>query len=74
MNNSDPRRSVYFDQNLGRSFKGGPYGENNSFHPHVSSIVTDPKSSILLDITEVNFYLADAAERSISGLLFQQSF
>jgi hypothetical protein len=35
MNNlSDPRRSVYFDQNLGRVYEGGPYGENNSFILH----------------------------------------
>lgn len=72
MNNlSDPRRSVYFDQNLGTGvYKGGPYGENNSFtsYTHVSSIVIDPTNpASLLDYAEVNFYLADAAERSISG-------
>jgi hypothetical protein len=72
MNNlSDPRRSAYFDQNLGVGiYEGGPYGENNSFssYTHVSDIVIDPTNpASLLDYAEVNFYLADAAERSISG-------
>jgi hypothetical protein len=51
-------------------YEGGPYGENNSFsaYTHVSAIVTDPTNpASLLDYAEVNFYLADAAERSISG-------
>lgn len=72
MNNlSDPRRSVYFDQNLGTGvYKGGTYGAVSSFstNTNVSSIVTDPTNpASLLDYAEVNFYLADAAERSISG-------
>jgi hypothetical protein len=33
----------------------------------VSDIVIDPTNPSLLDYAEVNFYLADAAERSISG-------
>jgi hypothetical protein len=67
----DPRRAFYFDQNLGTGiYKGGPYGENNSFtsYTHVGSRVieqTNPAS--LMDFAEVSFYLADAAERSISG-------
>jgi hypothetical protein len=68
---SDPRRAAYFDQNLGAGiYEGGPYGENNSFssYTHVSDIVIDPTNpASLLDYAEVNFYLADAAERSISG-------
>jgi hypothetical protein len=67
----DPRRAFYFDQNLGtNTYEGGPYGENNSFtsYTHVGSRVieqTNPAS--LMDFAEVSFYLADAAERSISG-------
>jgi hypothetical protein len=38
----------------------------------VSDIVIDPQPASLLDYAEVNFYLADAAERSISGTLLLQ--
>lgn len=68
---SDPRRTAYFDENLGAGvFKGGPYGDNNSFsaYTHVSARIIDPTNpASLLDYSEVCFYLADAAERSISG-------
>ncbi|MBC7654292.1 MAG: SusD/RagB family nutrient-binding outer membrane lipoprotein [Oligoflexus sp.] len=68
---SDPRRTAYFDENLGAGvFKGGPYGDNNSFsaYTHVSSRIIDPANpASLMDYSEVCFYLADAAERSISG-------
>ncbi|PIF60731.1 MULTISPECIES: SusD/RagB family nutrient-binding outer membrane lipoprotein [unclassified Flavobacterium] len=72
MNNlSDPRRAVYFDQNLGTGvYEGGPYGDNNAFssYTHVSDRVIDPTNpASLIDYSEVCFYLADAAERSISG-------
>jgi hypothetical protein len=72
MNNlADPRRAFYFDQNLGAGvYDGGPYGDNNSYstYTHVGDIVIDPTNpASLLDYSEVNFYLADAAERSISG-------
>ena len=68
---NDPRRSSYFDENLGSGiYLGGPYGDNNSFsqYTHVSSRVIDPTNpASLIDYSEVCFYLADAAERSISG-------
>jgi len=68
---NDPRRTTYFDENLGTGvFKGGPYGDNNSFsaYTHVSARITDPTNpASLIDYAEVCFYLADAAERSISG-------
>lgn len=68
---SDPRRTAYFDENLGTGvFVGGPYGDNNSFpsYTHVSARITDPTNpASLIDYAEVCFYLADAAERSISG-------
>jgi hypothetical protein len=68
---NDPRRTAYFDENLGTGvFKGGPYGDNNSFsaYTHVSARITDPTNpASLIDYAEVCFYLADAAERSISG-------
>lgn len=68
---NDPRRTAYFDENLGAGvFVGGPYGDNNSFsaYTHVSDRIIDPTNEAsLLDYSEVCFYLADAAERSISG-------
>jgi hypothetical protein len=70
MNNlSDPRRSVYFDQNLGTGvYEGGPYGENNSFssYTHVSSIVTDPTTSIFIRLRRSKLYLAEL------NVLFQE--
>lgn len=77
MNNlEDPRRSMYFDQNLGAdTYDGGPYGDNNSFSNYTHIKGKDDSSSMhspefpacLLDYSEVSFYLADASERSISG-------
>ncbi|WP_016989337.1 SusD/RagB family nutrient-binding outer membrane lipoprotein [Flavobacterium sp. ACAM 123] len=72
MNNlNDPRRSMYFDQNLGAGvYVGGPYGENNPYatYTHVGDKLLEPTlPASLMDYAEVNFYLADAAERSISG-------
>ena len=68
---NDPRRPFYFDQNLGAGvYKGGPYGDNNAFssYTHVSARIIDPTNpASLIDYSEVCFYLADAAERSISG-------
>ncbi|MBG6187962.1 SusD/RagB family nutrient-binding outer membrane lipoprotein [Flavobacterium sp. CAN_S2] len=68
---NDPRRTSYFDENLGTGvFLGGPYGDNNSFtrYTHVSDRIIDPTNpASLIDYSEVSFYLADAAERSISG-------
>ena len=68
---NDPRRTAYFDENLGTGvFIGGPYGDNNSFtsYTHVSDRIEDPTNpAALMDYSEVCFYLADAAERSISG-------
>ena len=68
---NDPRRPFYFDQNKGAGvYEGGPYGDNNAFssYTHVSARVIDPTNpASLIDYSEVCFYLADAAERSISG-------
>lgn len=72
MNNlADPRREVYFDQNLGAGvYVGGPYGDNNSYssYTHVGAAMLEPTNpACLIDFAEVCFYRADAAERSISG-------
>ncbi len=67
----DPRRPYYFDQNLGAGvYVGGPYGDNNSYnlYTHVGERMLDPTNpASLIDYAEVSFYLADAAERSLSG-------
>nr|WP_027126024.1 SusD/RagB family nutrient-binding outer membrane lipoprotein [Gelidibacter mesophilus] len=67
----DPRRPYYFDENLGSGvYKGGPYGDSNSYnlYTHVGAPMLDPTNpASLLDFSEVSFYLADAAERSLSG-------
>ncbi|MEO9893518.1 SusD/RagB family nutrient-binding outer membrane lipoprotein [Aurantibacter sp.] len=72
MNNlDDPRRTAYFDQNLGEdTYLGGPYGDNNTYstYTHIGAAMLDPtKPASLLDFAEVSFYLADVAERGISG-------
>jgi len=68
---NDPRRAEYFDQNLGAdTYVGGPYGDNNSYssYSHVGAAMLDPTTpACLIDYAEVCFYLADAAERSVSG-------
>ncbi|GAA4280839.1 SusD/RagB family nutrient-binding outer membrane lipoprotein [Gaetbulibacter aestuarii] len=66
----DPRRPVYFNENLGPdTYDGGPYGENNSYesYTHVGDMLTDPTNpASLMDYAEVSFYLADAAARGWS--------
>ncbi|MCL9809178.1 SusD/RagB family nutrient-binding outer membrane lipoprotein [Flavobacterium luminosum] len=67
---SDPRRSAYFDNNLGAGvYVGGPYGENNSFsnYTHIGKVMHDPTfRGVLLDYAEVSFLLAEASERTYS--------
>jgi hypothetical protein len=72
MNNlDDPRRPYYFRENLGAGvFEGGTYGATSSYAntTQVGDIMHEPTTpASLIDFTEVSFYLADAAERSISG-------
>jgi hypothetical protein len=72
MNNvSDPRRPFYFQENLGAGiYDGGPYGNNNSYssYTHIGKIMEMADNpACLMDFAEVSFYLADAAERGISG-------
>ena len=68
---NDPRRPYYFEENLGNGvYVGGPYGASNSYnlYTHVGAPMLDPTNpASLIDFSEVSFYLADAAERSLSG-------
>lgn len=63
---ADPRRPIYFDQNLGAGvYQGGPYGANNAYanYTHVGPTLIEPAAeAILMDYAEVNFMLAQAAQ------------
>ena len=64
---SDPRRAIYFDDNLGAgTYVGGPYGDNNSFssYTHVGELMHQPTfRGVLMDYAEIEFLLAEASER-----------
>ncbi len=64
---NDPRRPFYFEQNLGTGiYTGGPYGLNDPYdnYTHVTETLqaADYKGT-LINYTEVQFYLAEAAAR-----------
>lgn len=62
---NDPRRDNYFDIN-GETYRGGIYGESNSFsqYSHIGTVIEEPTfPMVMLDFTELAFYLAEAAER-----------
>lgn len=65
--NNDPRRPIYFDNNLGAGvYTGGIYGGNNSFanFTHIGTVMHEQTfRGVLLDYTELEFLLAEAAER-----------
>jgi hypothetical protein len=67
---ADPRREMYFDDNLGDGvYLGGPYGDNNTFsnYSHIGEVMHDPTfRGVLLDYSEVQFLLAEAVERGYS--------
>lgn len=64
---NDPRRSTYFSENLGEGvYVGGTYGSSSAYasHTHIGERFLDPTlPGILQDYVEVEFYLAEAAER-----------
>lgn len=61
----DPRRSYYFDQNLGDGvYEGGIYGTQNPFSgsTHVGAAFRDPTHpGIFIDFAEVSFHLSTAS-------------
>src|SRR5690606_26407152 len=63
----DPRRSVFFDENLGAGvYEGGIYGSlnNYSLYTHIGPLFfTQDLPVVLLDYSEVKFWLAEAVER-----------
>ncbi|WP_159022768.1 SusD/RagB family nutrient-binding outer membrane lipoprotein [Formosa sp. L2A11] len=66
----DPRRSVFFDDNLGEGvYKGGTYGASNGYatNSHIGDDMFDPTfRGVLLDYSEISFFLADAAQRGFA--------
>jgi len=70
----DPRRASYFDSNLTDDndnviYVGGNYGESSTFSQfsHIAPrIQEDIYGYVMLDYTELAFYLAEAAERGFS--------
>lgn len=63
---SDPRMTTYFDDNLSGGYSGGEYGASSAFstHTHMGEAFYDPTiPGILLDYAEIQFYLAEAAQR-----------
>ena len=67
---NDPRRPRYFEQNLGEGvYDGGVYGSSNSYdsYTHLGEILhTATTPGILIDYTEVEFLLAEAAIKGLS--------
>jgi hypothetical protein len=63
---NDPRRPFYFTLDASGKYSGGVYGSGNDYEvfSHVSSKVTAPDfEAILIDYSEVEFALAEAAAR-----------
>lgn len=66
---NDPRRAQYFTPLSSGLYKGGKYGYTNTYtnFSHVNPILTAPDfPSLLMEATEVNFYLAEAALNGFS--------
>lgn len=68
---ADPRRTAYFDENLGAGvYIGGTYGDQAPYgdHTHLGAIFHEPDTpGILLDYAEVEFLMAEAAELGLAG-------
>ena len=65
----DPRREKYFTPLTNGTYVGGIYGFTSSFNnvSHVNPAMTIPNyPSLLMEATEVNFYLAEAAANGLS--------
>jgi hypothetical protein len=62
----DARRAVYFTMYQG-AYKGGIYGRSNSWsrYSHIAPAIKEPTfPMVILDYTELAFYLAEAKERN----------
>jgi hypothetical protein len=64
---ADPRLPYYMTQTDAGVYLGGPYGEPNPYsqYSHLSDqVLAETAPLIMLDYTELAFYLAEAAERN----------
>jgi hypothetical protein len=68
---NDPRRASFFDANLGAGvYTGGIYGASSPFanYTHIGETLHDPTfRGVLMDLSEVEFLLAEAKERNYTG-------
>lgn len=73
---NDPRRALYFDDNLTDPvtqeviYDGGIYGDANTYSQftHITQAIQIPNyPGTILDYSEIEFLLAEAAERSFVG-------
>lgn len=67
---NDPRRTVFFDDNIESGYVGAIYGLNSSYglFSHLGEIFYESTlAQVLLDYSNVEFMLAEAAERSVIG-------
>ena len=67
---NDPRRGVYFEENLGPdTYIGGIYGGVNLYEnfSQIGSVILQPTTpASLMDFAEVSFYLAEASARGFN--------
>lgn len=66
----DPRLPVYAQPLADGTFKGGVYGTNNTFNQnsHIGEVFYQPDTEgVILDYAEVQFLLAEAAERGFAA-------
>lgn len=66
---NDPRIDDFYSLNGHETYKGGPYGDNNAYDDWtvIGKKLEDPTfKSVILDYTEVMFYLAEAASNGFS--------
>ncbi len=75
------RLALYYtkvkDTIASEAFKGGPYGASNSYpaYSHISKTLEDPTfPCVLMDYTEIQFYLAEAAAKSLGGVSGAQAY
>lgn len=67
---NDPRRTVYFDDNVPSGYVGAVYGLNSSYanFSHIGDMFYESTlPHVLLDYSNVKFMMAEAAERGIAG-------
>ncbi|MBP6000971.1 MAG: SusD/RagB family nutrient-binding outer membrane lipoprotein, partial [Flavobacterium sp.] len=68
---NDPRRASFFDANLGAGvYTGGIYGASSPFanYTHIGETLHDPTfRGVLMDLSEVEFLLAEAKERNYTA-------